>query len=273
MKPPTDSPSPKPGGDRGPERASAEQVEAARKTVKRPGGHTSYRLGGEPAIGHRWHEAPPPALDDGVPQRDHDPDEEDLLDNEDVDHEHRDVNIRAVIGSAIVLTVVVLGSQLLMWLLFGFFESQAAAHDPQISPLAAAPADMPKTTRESPFFNPNVSGPSLMTNEPMGLANLRGEEQKRLHGYGWVNQASGVAFIPIDEAKKLVRERGLPVREGEPVAPTVGTRLPARGEASGGRIITMTPSEEPPATPPAAPAPGEKPQGEPAAKPHGPGGH
>jgi hypothetical protein len=108
----------------------------------------------------------------------------------------------------------------------------------------------------------------------MGLSNVRGAEQKRLQGYGWVNQAGGVAYIPIEEAKKLLRERGVPVREAGAVAPDVGTRLPARGEASGGRAITTTPSGGPPATPEAAPAPGSKPQEEaPAAKPHGPGGY
>jgi hypothetical protein len=250
---------------------------------RRPGGHGSYKLGGEPAIGHRWDEAPqppPPApmtrFDDGVPHRHHEPGEEDLLHNVDVEHEHRDVHFTAVIGAAITLAMIVVVSQVLMWGLFKYFENEAAASDPQVSPLAAPPADMPNNTRESPFFNPNVGGPPLMTNEPAALARQRAEEQKRLHGYGWVNQTSGVAFIPIDEAKKLLRERGLPVREGEAVAPTLGTRLPARGESSSGRAITILPAEGAVATPEAAPAPahGEKPHGEtPAAKPKGPGGH
>jgi hypothetical protein len=132
---------------------------------------------------------------------------------------------------------------------------------------------MPRHTQESPFFNPVVGGPQLMVNEPGNLANQRDAEQKRLHGFGWVNQAGGVAHMPIDEAKKLIRERGLPVREGEAVAPTLGTRLPARGESSGGRAITTAPGAAAPETAP-APAPDEKPHGEAApAKPHGSGGH
>jgi hypothetical protein len=278
MKPPTDPPPRPPSAD-----ASARPAEDGRSQSKRPGGHGSYKLGGEPAIGQRWDEAPPPPpatmtgfddVDDGVPHKPHPPGDDDPLHNEDIDHEHRDVNIKAVIGAAIILAVVALASQLAMWLLFGFFESQAAARDPQLSPLQAPSVEMPKNTRESPFFNPSVGGPQLMTNEPVGLANVRGAEQKRLQGYGWVNQGGGVAYIPIEEAKKLLRERGVPVREGGAVAPDLGTRLPARGEASGGRVITMTPSGEPPATPEAAPASGEKPhEAAPAAKPHGPGGH
>ena len=106
---------------------------------------------------------------------------------------------------------------------------------------------------------------------------MRDKEQKRLHGYGWVNQGAGVARMPIDEAKKLIAERGLPVREGEEVSPTLGTRLPARGESSGGRIITDGRRRR--AAPEAAgQGAGSRPAARsrrtaPPAKPHGPGGH
>jgi hypothetical protein len=136
---------------------------------------------------------------------------------------------------------------------------------------------MPKTT-ESPFFSQGVGGPQLLTNEPVALEKQRSEELKRLHGYGWVDQKTGVAHLPIDEAKKLLVQRGVPVREGEPVAPALGTRLPARGEASGGRVITTTlPEREAGAAPPAAPDHGQQPHAgqpkPPAAKPPGSGGH
>ena len=85
-----------------------------------------------------------------MPHRHHEPGEEDPLHNEDVEHEHSDVNIRAVIGSAIVLFVVVVVSQLLMWGLFGVFERQAAANEPAVSPLAAPPATMPKNQTGRP---------------------------------------------------------------------------------------------------------------------------
>jgi hypothetical protein len=266
----------------------------------RPGGHGSYKIGSEPATGHTWHEAPPPPpppsgryvppaaaaptrFDDGVPHKHHEPGEEDLLHNVDVEHEHADVDLRAVIGSAIVLLVVVVASQLLMWALFVVFDKQAAANEPSVSPLAAPPATMPKNQMGTAIFTPEtVAGPHLLTNEPMNLQQQRDKEQKVLHSYGWVNQAAGVARIPIDEAKKLIVERGLPAREGEEVSPTLGTRLPTRGESSGGRVITV-PAQEPtqeaaPGAPegghgqPAGQQPGTPAHGEPA-KPQGRGGH
>jgi hypothetical protein len=235
----------------------------------RPGGHGSYKIGDEPATGHTWHEAPPPPpppsaryvpppptpFDDGVPHRHHEPGEEDPFHNVDVEHEHSDINVRAVIGSAIVLFMVVVVSQLLMWALFVVFDKQAAANEPPISPLAAPPSTMPNNQVGTAVFTPEtVAGPHLLTNEPVNLQEQRDKEQKLLHGYGWVNQAAGVARMPIDEAKKLIVERGLPVREGEEVSPTLGTRLPAQGESSGGRIITI-PAQETSgdAAPPAAP--------------------
>ena len=270
MKPPTNPPPP---GDTHDKRDQA--------SGRRPGGHGGYKPGGEPAVGHRWHEAvpPPPAtmtrFDDGVPHRHHEPGDLDPLHNEDVDHEHQDVDIRAVIGSAVVLTVVVVVSMGLMWGLFRALEYQAQANDPEVSPLARPGVEMPRTTQGSPYFNPGVGGPQLMVNEPMNLAKQREEEQKRLHGYGWVNQGAGVAFMPIDEAKKLIRERGLPVREGSGVAPALGSRVPSRGEASGGRMMVI--GGEPanaPGVPPAAPHSSETPKsGAPTAKPQGNGKH
>jgi hypothetical protein len=113
-----------------------------------------------------------------------------------------------------------------------------------------------------------------MVDEPANLAKQRDEEQKRLHGYGWVNQAGGVAHLPIDQAKKLIRDRGLPVREGDAAAPMLGTRAPARGEASGGRmLVTGGDAATSPATTPAPEQPGRPAGDAPTAKPHGPGVH
>ncbi len=286
----------KPAGDDRPDRSSEG------RRGPRPGGHGSYKLGGEPATGHSWHEAPPPPpapsglyvppdpaaarFDDGVPHRHHEPGEEDPLHNVDIEHEHSDINVKAVVASAIILIVVAVTSQLLMWGLFVVFEKQATANEPSISPLAPAPATMPKNQIGTAVFTPEtIAGPHLLTNEPVNLQQQRDKEQKVLHGYGWVNQCAGVARMPIDEAKKLIIERGLPVREGDDVSPALGTRLPARGESSGGRTITTPALETPPETAPAAapagghgqPAghqPGAPAQGEqPAAKPQGRGGH
>jgi len=165
--------------------------------------------------------------------------------NEDVAHEHGDVNIRTIIGFGIAILVVVAVSSALMYGLFVVFEKQAASRDPEVSPFA--------TTNGVP------RGPGLLTNEPQHLQQFQREEQGKLGTYGWVNQSQGLAQVPIDAAKKLVVQHGLPVRPAAPDDKTLGTNAPAFGESSGGREIRL-----PQAAPTAAPAPGSEQQ--PAAK-------
>lgn len=143
--------------------------------------------------------------------------------NEDVAHEHTDINIRTVLLAALALAVVIGIVQVAMWALFNVFEHQAAANDPQLSPLAVPAGQLPPV-------------PRLQTNEYQGLKTFHEAESKTLEGYGWVDEKSGVAHMPIDEAKKLLLERGLPSRAAA-VDPATGTHASAYGEASGGRRI------------------------------------
>jgi hypothetical protein len=45
------------------------------------------------------------------------------------------------------------------------------------------------------------------------MKELRKSWDEQLKNYGWVDEASGVARIPIDEAKKLLLQRGLGTRK------------------------------------------------------------
>jgi hypothetical protein len=250
------APGKRPGGH-GSYRLSDEDNAARQAPAQRPGGHGSYRLS-DRSEGARY--------DDGVVHTPHyDADGHDDLHNEDTGHEHRDVNIRALIASGVTLAAVTIASMIVTYGLMDRFEAMATSNDPQLSPLATPPVDMPKTTRESPYFSTGVRGPQLLTNEPVALGEQRRKEAKQLHGYGWVSQPGGVAHIPIEEAKKLILQRGLPVRTEGPVGPLVGTRLPAWGESSGGRVITTTLPDRPD-------APSEQKPAE-AGPTHKPGGH
>jgi hypothetical protein len=177
----------------------------------------------------------------------------DELHNDDTAHEESDINIRGVVTATIVVAVVCIGTAVLMAGLFKVLKDQAAARDPQLSPIAMKPADMPNTTTADPTFG-NAPDPRLLTDEPKYLSSVQGEWQKELNTYGWVDQQAGVIHIPIDRAKELLAHRGLPVR-AEPVEDaTVGTHGPAVGEASSGRTITKPVTEakgEVPAAPPA----------------------
>lgn len=164
--------------------------------------------------------------------------------NEEVAYEHSDISIRGLISFAIGLALVVAVSAILMLFLFKGLEWQASARDPQLSPLAPQSGQQP-------------TGPRLLTDEPGNLRKVRQEETQKLDSYGWVDQGGGIAHVPIEEAKKLLIQHGVPVRAGTGEHPREGTNEQAYGEASGGRTIPVsTPPPQPAAAPP-APAPGE----------------
>lgn len=156
------------------------------------------------------------------------------LHNQDVAHEHSDVNVRAVIASAVGMAVIVGLCALASLGLMMFLESQAAANEPVMSPLAQPAGQLPPE-------------PRLLTNEPQYLDRFRTGVAERLKG--------------IDEGKKQLLQQGLPVRPNAPTDPWMGTQSPSRGESSGGRAIPLRPGvggetpAAPPAPPKAAPAP------------------
>jgi hypothetical protein len=189
------------------------------------------------------------------------------LHNEGVAHEHADIDIRAItifLGLMFAMCGVV---ALLMGGLFKLLEYRAAQNDPQLSPIARPASVMPPTTTGSATFGV-ARGPQLLTNEPIALEHQRQVEREVAQEYAWVNKGAGVARIPIEEAKKLIAERGLPVRQGG-APPEIGTTLPARGESSSGRIVNGPPRgaglPEIPGTGAASTAP--------APTPHKEGGH
>jgi hypothetical protein len=145
------------------------------------------------------------------------------LHNPDTAHEAADISMRAIVSFVIMLTVVTLVIQGAMYVVFRVFDRMEAASDTEISPLAIpanqAPAD-----------------PRLQTTPWADLKTLRAEESSYLHGYGWIDQQAGVARIPIDRAKALLLQKGLPVRPG-PADPAEGTSIAATGESSGGRNL------------------------------------
>ena len=55
--------------------------------------------------------------------------------------------------------------------------------------------------------------PRFQENPQQELQELRAKQKALLEGYGWVNKEAGIARIPIEDAMRIVVERGLPARE------------------------------------------------------------
>ena len=162
---------------------------------------------------------------------------------EEVGHESDEVDVKTLVTFTIAMFVVVGMVAVLMVGLMQFFQRQAAKNDPQQSPLASPPVQMPSSTVGNPVFG-RAEGVQLVTSEPDVLHKIRESEAQALRTYGWVDEKNAVARIPIAEAKKLLVERGLPARS-QAADPSLGTRRGAFGESSGGRLLTTKPANEP----------------------------
>jgi hypothetical protein len=188
------------------------------------------------------------------------------LHNEDVAHEHSDIHIGGIVASMSVLFAICLIVAALMGGLFKVLDYEAEKNEPKLSPVARPMTVMPRTTRETPTFG-TAAGPQLLTNEPVALDRQHQIERQLIEGYGWTDQSKGIAHIPIEEAKKLIVERGLTARPGPAPPPGVGTTLPARGESSSGRIVNGPPRGA------GLPDVGGATHESPSTPPHKPGGH
>lgn len=165
------------------------------------------------------------------------------LHNEDVAHEHADVNVRSLLMFCFGLMAVTGVVMVAMYGLFNVFNAQAAANDPIVTPLARPADQLPPE-------------PRLLTDEPQNLRRFREQEDQLLQG--------------IADAKKRLLEQGLPVRADAPTDPWLGTNTPARGESSGGRAIPIRPGDVPSETAPVTSQPVAEPQQQASPKP---GGH
>lgn len=178
------------------------------------------------------------------------------LHNPDTAHESTDISMRGIVSFVILLTVVTIGIQGAMYVVFRVLARVEAASDPEVSPLATPANEAPPE-------------PRLQTTPWADLKTLRADETSYLHGYGWIDQQGGVARIPIDRAKALLLQKGLAVRQG-PVDPLEGTSFAATGESTGGRNLPAAGADM--STPTGSGAAPTLPQGPDAPSPKKPGG-
>src|SRR6476646_8926017 len=93
--------------------------------------------------------------------------------NENVHHEERDINVRAIITFVVVLTVftvVIQGSMIGLFKLFNTIEDKSQPTVSPLTPAAAQAVDFPS--------------PSLQTTPWTDLEKLRAGESTYLHSYG-----------------------------------------------------------------------------------------
>ncbi|HTM25097.1 MAG TPA: hypothetical protein VL225_07870 [Vicinamibacterales bacterium] len=161
------------------------------------------------------------------------------LENPDTSHEHTDINIRAIIWFVVVLSATAVTIQIAMYGMFKILDRIEVANDPYVSPLAVPAGQTPPE-------------PRLQTTPWTDLKELRAQEFRYLHSYGWIDEKTGVARMPIDKAKALLLQRGIPVRP-QPADAAEGTHIAAFGQSNSGRTL---PAGEPDRSSPPAPTKG-----------------
>lgn len=109
----------------------------------------------------------------------------------------REISLKGIAWSGIVLVVVTLLSALLMWWMLRAFGAADARKDPPASPIPAA--------RQQPL----PPEPRLQINDKEDMRGMRGREDAILNEPAWVDQGQGTARIPIGVAMEAIVERGL----------------------------------------------------------------
>lgn len=115
-------------------------------------------------------------------------------------YERRDFNLRGIIVFSIVLVVVCIASAVAMLWVFRYLDTRLVQSEAAVSPVALPAGQLPPE-------------PRLLTNEPANLSAFQEAQQQQVTTYGWVDKQAGVVRIPVERAKALILERGLPTRE------------------------------------------------------------
>jgi hypothetical protein len=155
--------------------------------------------------------------------------------NPDVAHEESDVNVKGVFYFILSLAVLGVITHLLLGLLFSYFNTREERAE-------APPSSLRRTEIKGQRPEDIFPEPRLQVTPTSDLRRMLEEENSVLTSYDWVDRNAGVVRIPIDQAKKLVLERGLPVsaqpspQTGQPASqPPEGRDSGTHGEPSSGR--------------------------------------
>jgi hypothetical protein len=121
-------------------------------------------------------------------------------------YEVSDAHLRPVLATAIALVVVTGVVVLILWGLMSVLERIEQRTDPPRSPVASDHQQVPKP-RLQPLIGLNDRTPA------QDLVLMKQRNSEILGSYGWVDREKGIVRIPIEQAMKIVGERGLPTTQ------------------------------------------------------------
>ena len=138
-----------------------------------------------------------------------------FIGNPSVSHEESDVRIKPIALFIFWLLVATGVIGVLMVLLFNSFERQEQKAEGKPSPLASERNEIPPAPRlqlapkDAEQLKQNKP-PDIRNDNPIEeMKRLKEEEDQRLSNYIWIDQQKGIVSIPIEDAKRLVIEKGM----------------------------------------------------------------
>jgi hypothetical protein len=157
------------------------------------------------------------------------PDDEYLETTEGSGHEHTDANVWLIVQFAIWLTASALITHGLMWGMFKWFVSDRDT-------TAARSIEFPLAEQQERRL---PAGPRLQAIPANDIFEFRQREDRELREYGWVDRNAGTVRIPVEQAKELLLQRGLPSRTASspdaPAGAETSVLIPA--DSSSGRTM------------------------------------
>jgi hypothetical protein len=155
--------------------------------------------------------------------------------------EREDLGVRPIFGFLISLAILGVLIYYVIWGIFYFLDTFNRRHQQVPTPLAAVEMNTRevRTSRIERFPEPH-----LEENERDELAGFRYGEEERLNSFGWVDEKSGVAHIPIDQAIEIMAERGLSTSPKTGTIPLAPVNL-ARSAAEAADTSNMPKPAEP----------------------------
>ena len=114
-------------------------------------------------------------------------------------YERTDANARGTFQAGLWILGIMIGTAFLLVPMFRLLARMENAAQPPAAEVV-----------KSEVSEPVKSFPKLVESEPRVLAEFRAQEDALLKTYAWVEKDKGKVRIPIDEAMRIVAERGLP---------------------------------------------------------------
>jgi hypothetical protein len=117
------------------------------------------------------------------------------------------ISYRGIVWFVGILIVTTVFCQGLMWWMFRYEQVRITAAGTPRAQYAAPVLQAPP-----PPNLISLDSKDMPLGEPTNLQRFREDEDLILTSYGWIDRNGAVVRIPIDRAKALLLERGLPVR-------------------------------------------------------------